>query len=189
MSVYLLIAIVSAVVLLIMAALGGFGGDVDLDFDGDVDVGHFDIGHGDFSGAGISPLSVPIWLIFFTCFGSIGTIVEAAGHDTVMIVIVSAVSSFLMTLVTFLVLVRVFNDPKGSTAVGMGDLVGLEGQLLIPITRNEPGQVVVVSDIRGRVLAPAIADADIPTNSHVRITGVIGDSVKVEKIDMKEKQR
>ena len=111
-SIYLIIALVAAIALLVMAALGGFGGDIDADVDVDtgIDAGHFDAGHGDFSGSGISPLSIPIWLIFFTCFGSIGTIIEAAGYETLFIVGVSVTISMVITIVTFIILIVFFKN-------------------------------------------------------------------------------
>ena len=70
-SIYLVVAIVCAIVLIIMAIFGNVFGDVDLDADSGVefDFGEGDVGYGDFGGPGISPLSVPILLIFGTFFG------------------------------------------------------------------------------------------------------------------------
>jgi hypothetical protein len=60
--------------------------------------------------------------------------------------------------------------------------VGLSGVVTIKITMKEPGQVMVSTEARGRVTAPAIAKAEIPTNSQIKVIEVIGNSVMVEKI-------
>jgi len=83
-SVYLIIAIVCAVLLAVTVALGGlidhvdFGGH-DFDIGGhDVDMGGVDAGgdYGEFHGPGISPLSLPIMLAFGTTFGCVGALLE-----------------------------------------------------------------------------------------------------------------
>lgn len=190
--IYLLIAIICGVLLIVMAAMGGFGdsdidiggdADVGFDLDHDIDLGHdIDVGHGDFGGSGISPLSVPILLIFGTMFGCTGGILEAVSYDPMLTPIIAIAVSAIVTVITFVVMVRVFVNTQGSTAVGLNDLVGQEGLVTIRITESEPGQIVVATDARGRVTAPAISKSDIPTNSQIRVIGVVGDSVMVEKI-------
>ena len=112
-----------------------------------------------------------------------GTILEALEWDTYVVPIVALAISGLMTAIIFVIMVKVFIQTQGSTAVGLADLVGLEGLVTIQVTAKEPGQVVVVTDNRGRVTAPAIAKEQIPTNSQIRVIGVVGDSVMIEKIN------
>lgn len=180
-SIYILIAIVCAVLLFIMVAAGDFGADADFDVDLDVDA-DIDIGHGDFGGTGISPLSVPILLVFGTGFGSVGAILEVLEVDKLIVPVVATAISALITAVTFVVMVKVFIKTQGSTAVGMKDLVGKEGMTSIPIKKGEPGQIVVTTEVRGRIQASAVADQDIPTNTLIKVIGLSGDSVKVEMI-------
>ena len=179
LMVYLAVAIVCGLLLIVMAALGGLG-DSDLDTGGGPDV---DVGHGDFSGTGISPLSIPILLIFGTMFGCVGGILEAVEWDEpILIPIVGLIVSGIITAVTYVIMVRVFVKGQGSTAVGLSDLVGLSGIATIRITEKEPGQIMVSTEARGRVTAPATAKAEIPTNAQIKVIGVVGDSVMVEKI-------
>ncbi len=177
--IYLIIAIVCGLLLIAMAAMGGLG-DSDLDMVGDVDA---DIGHGDFGGTGISPLSIPILLIFGTMFGCTGGILEAIDWDPTQTLVIAIAVSAIVTAVTFAVMVKVFVKNQGSTAVGLSDLVGLSGIATIRITQKEPGQIVVATEARGRVTAPAIAKEEIPTNSQIKVIKVVGDSVFVEKIN------
>ena len=187
-SIYLIIALVCGLLLIIMAAMGGFG-DADVDFDAGIDMdldidGGVDVGHGDFGGTGISPLSIPVLLIFGTMFGCSGAILEAIGQmDALWIPLVSIIVATIITAITFVAIVKIFVQSQGSTAVGMSDLVELEGLVTIRITKEEPGQIVATTEKRGRVTASAVANEDIPTNSQIKITGVIGNSVRVEKLN------
>lgn len=193
---YLVIAIICAVILVAMAALGDFDTDADfdtdvdfdVDADADVDIGHFDSGHGDFTGSGISPLSIPILLIFGTGFGAAGTILEALEYEPLVVPIIAGVVSAAVAGIMYVVMVRVFVRTQGSTAVGLQDLVGHEGLLTIRVDEGDPGQVVVVTEKRGRVTAPAVAAESIPTNTQVKVTGVVGDSVKVVRIKPEAKK-
>ena len=180
LTVYMIIAIVCGLLLIVMAAMGGLG-DSDIDMGDGVDA---DIGHGDFSGTGISPLSIPILLIFGTMFGCVGGILEAMKWDEpVLTPIVGLIVGAAITAVTFVIMVKVFIKNQGSTAVGLSDLVGLSGIATIRITDKEPGQIMVSTEARGRVTAPAIAKVEIPTNSQIKVIEVVGNSVMVEKIN------
>lgn len=180
LTIYLIIAIVCGLLLIVMAALGGHG-DSGLDTGGGPDV---DVGHGDFSGSGISPLSIPILLIFGTMFGCVGGILEAIPwNEPILTPIVGLLVSGLITAVTYVIMVKVFVNSQGSTAVGLADLVGLSGIATIRITEKEPGQIMVSTEARGRVTAPAIAKEEIPTNAQIKVIQVVGDSVMVEKIN------
>lgn len=150
---------------------------IDADFDVDADVGH-----GDFGGVGISPLSIPILLVFGTSFGSLGAILEALEWHYLLVPAIAVAISAIITGITYVLMVRIFVANQGSTAVGHSDLVGLEGLVSIRITKEEPGQVVVVTEQRGRITASAIAEIEIPTNSQIRVIRVVGNSVMVEKI-------
>ncbi len=46
----------------------------------------------------------------------------------------------------------------------------------------QPGQIVVVTEARGRTLLQAIADEPIGTDEHVIVDSVVGNSVKVHKV-------
>lgn len=174
--IYLIIAIICGLLLIVMAALGGHG-DSGMDMGTDAD-----IGHGDFSGTGISPLSIPILLVFGTMFGCVGGILEALEWDALLTPIVGLIVSGIVTAVTYVIMVRVFVKGQGSTAVGLADLVGLTGVATIKITMKEPGQIMVSTDARGRVTAPAIAKEEIPTNAQIKVIEVVGNSVMVERI-------
>lgn len=180
-SIYLAVAIVCAILLAISAMFSDFGGDMDADADIDGVDADFDgdVGHGDFSGAGITPLSVPVLLVFGTLFGAFGTIFEGMEFDVYMVPLFSLGIATVITIGVFLTLVRVFIKTQATTQVDLKELIGKEGETTMPIKEGAPGQIVIVTEQRGRTLLHAISDSDISTNSVVKITEVVGNGVKV----------
>jgi len=142
-------------------------------FDGDVDVG------ADVS-TGLSPLSLPIVAIFGTAFGGIGTILENAGFDLWTPVLSTAFAA-LIAGGMWIVMMNVFVKTQAETKVDLNEVVGHKGQVMVPIKPGHPGQVVVITEARGRTLLQAIAEEDIGTDEHVVVDAVVGNSVKVHR--------
>lgn len=191
-SIYLIIAIICAVFLIISIALGGFGDDLDmgghdLDVGGDFDVGGadidagFDVGHGDFSGAGISPLSVPIIMAFGASFGGVGALLELAGFDIYMTPIISIFVSIIIAAALYFALTWLFIKTQATSSVSMRTLIGEQGTVSVPIKTGKIGQIVVVTDERGRTLLSAVADEPIPQDAIVEVKAIVGNGVKVER--------
>ncbi|MCK4367444.1 MAG: hypothetical protein KAW84_05805 [Thermoplasmata archaeon] len=188
-SIYLLIAIICAVLLIVTVAMGGFtGGDFDagggFDVEGpDLDLGGLeaDVGYGDFTGVGISPLSLPIVLAFGTTFGGVGAVLEQVGVNMYAIPFIAMLVSVLTAGIMYVVVVKVFVGTQTSTVVHPRDLVGEQGIVSVAIKPGRTGQVVVVTTERGRTLLPAIAEEAIPTDTTVTIEAVVGHSVRVKR--------
>ncbi len=183
---YLIISGVCSLILIITALLGGLGGgdfDVgDVDLDLDVDAPDVDLDYGEFSGPGISPLSLPIILIFGTSFGGFGALMEASNFlDTLVVPFVAALISMLLTGGMYVVLVRVFVRTQASTVISREGLVGKTAQVMIPIAPDSPGQILVITEARGRTLLDAVASEVIPRDSVVEIVGTAGNAVRVKK--------
>jgi membrane protein implicated in regulation of membrane protease activity len=183
LSIYLIVALVCGIILFVMALFGGdfLDLDVDVDTDTDLDIGHFDAGHGDFS-AGLSPLSLPILLSFGTSFGAFGTIFESIGFNVWMTPILSAIVSGIIAAVLFFVMVKVFVETQAHTRVSFNDLVGKEAVVTIPIKPGEQGQIMAVTDARGRTLISAISeDEEIATDALIIIDRMTGNTAVVRK--------
>jgi hypothetical protein len=188
-SIYLLIAIICAILLIVTVAMGGFtGGDFDAggDFDvegPDLDLGGFegDVGYGDFTGAGISPLSLPIVLAFGTTFGGVGAMLELAEVNIYVIPFIAMLVSVMTAGIMYVVVVKVFVRTQTTTVVHPKNLVGEKGIVSVAIKPGRTGQVVVVTTERGRTLLPAIAEEAIPTDTAVTIEAVVGHSVRVKR--------
>lgn len=190
LTVYIGITVVFSVLLFVMAVTGGLfdiGADV-----GGVDVGGADlgdIGHdvaadaGQFSGAGISPLSLPILFAFGAFFGAFGTVLESfQSLPSISVPFVAAGASAVITALVYYFLVQVFAKSQATTTYDLKDLVGTRGEVTVPVKPGVRGQVLVLTDARGRTLLSAISTQDLKTGDRVQITGVEGNALVVEKV-------
>jgi membrane-bound ClpP family serine protease len=64
----------------------------------------------------------------------------------------------------------------------LNDVVGSRGQVIVPIRPGHPGQIVVVTEARGRTLLQAVSEESIGTDEHVMIDSIVGTSVKVHRV-------
>ncbi len=171
LSPYTWIMIAFIVLLFLVMVLGDIGG---VDFDHDVGVGDLD--------GGLSPLSLPILTSFGAAFGGFGTIFEILQYGPVLTPILAAACAGLVGAGMYVLMLNVFVKTQAETKVDLAALVGYKGQVLVPIRPGQPGQVVVVTEARGRTLLQAISDQDITTDEHVVVDSVVGNSVKVHKV-------
>ncbi|MFQ6106928.1 MAG: hypothetical protein ACE5QF_05005 [Thermoplasmata archaeon] len=185
-SIYLIIAIVCAILLIVTIALGGLMGEVDVggDFDvggPDLDVGgpDIDLGYGDFAGPGISPLSLPIILAFGTTFGGVGALLEQAEFNPFIIPMVAVLVSVITSGGMYFAITWLFVKTQASSSVDLSSLVGQEGTVSVAIKPGKLGQIVVVTEERGRTLIPAVSEETIPTDTVVEIQAVVGNGVRV----------
>ena len=202
MTVYLAVAIVCAILLIVMAAMGGFGGAHDMDMGGhdmdfgghdmdagghgmgghDTDMGHYNAGHGDYSGSHLSPLSIPVLLAFGTAFGAVGAILTDLEVESIAALVGSIVSGVVMAGGMYAIVYFMIFKSQASTLTSLNDMVGLTGLLTVGIKNKEQGQVVVNTEKRGRVPVSASATEDIESNTTVKVIGVAGDAVMVERV-------
>ncbi len=190
LTVYIGITVVFSVLLFVMAVTGGLfeiGADVGGVDVGGVDLG--DIGHdvstdaGQFSGAGISPLSLPILFAFGAFFGAFGTVLESfQSLPSISVPFVAAGASAVITALVYYFLVQVFAKSQATTTYDLKDLVGTRGEVTVPVKPGVRGQVLVLTDARGRTLLSAISTQDLKTGDRVQITGVEGNALVVEKV-------
>jgi len=171
LSPYTWIMIAFIVLLFLVMMLGDIGG---VDFDHDIGVGDVD--------AGLSPLSLPILTSFGAAFGGFGTIFEVLQYGPVLTPLLAAACAGLVGAGMYVLMLNVFVKTQAETKVDLVALVGYKGQVLVPIRPGQPGQVVVVTEARGRTLLQAIADQEITTDEHVIVDSVVGNSVKVHKV-------
>ena len=170
LSIYTWIMLAFVVLLLLVLVMGDIGG-VDFDHDVPSDVG-----------TGLSPLSLPILAAFGTAFGGFGTIFEVLNFGVLWTPILAAIFAGLVGGGMYVLMFNVFVKTQAETRVDLTELVGYKGQVLVPIRTGQPGQVVVITEARGRTLLQAIADQEIGTDEHVVIESVVGNSVKVHKV-------
>lgn len=182
-SIYMIIAIICVILLIGSVIMGDFGADMDMDVDMDMDLdGHFDVGHGDFTGAGISPLSLPIILTFGAAFGGFGMLFEATSLHWIIVPLLSAGCASLIAGGMFVFLLKVFAQSQTSSTIRLQDLIGKDGIVSIPIKPDGLGQIIVTTEERGRTTLTAVSDEEIPNDAMVKIVKITGDAVFVKKV-------
>jgi len=193
--VYLTITIIFSILLIAMGLMGGLGGVFDIHLDlggGGIDAGGVDVGgighdvatdSGQFSGSGISPLSLPILFVFGTFFGVFGTVLEVTQFlPPVGVPFAAAAFSALITGVVYQAMVYAFVKTQAKSEYALKDLVGSNGEVTIPFGPGGRGQVMVITDAAGRTLITAVSKESLGTGERVHITGVEGHSLVVEKV-------
>jgi membrane-bound ClpP family serine protease len=170
LSPYTWVMIAFFLLLVLVLILGDIGG-VDFDHDVGTDVD-----------TGLSPLSLPIVGVFGTSFGGFGTLFESLAFQSVLVPILATVFALLTAGGMYVVMLNVFVKTQAETRVDLETLTGFKGQVLVPIRPGQPGQIVVVTEARGRTLLQAIADETIGTDEHVIVDAAVGNSVKVHKV-------
>lgn len=176
-SVYLLIALFCGILMMAMFILGDFTGDMDVD----VDMGaHAELGFGD-ADVGLSPLSLPIMLMFGTSFGVFGYIFEQVIDNEFVVPGLSILISAGIAAVMYFVVLKLFVQTQTSSDIRLSTLVGEDAIVSIPIKDGSIGQIIVTTEERGRTILSAVSDEEIPNDSIVTITKVMGDGVFVKK--------
>lgn len=174
LSVYIWIAVISFLFVVILAFFGDFGMGGDVDVDADLD-------YGEFAGPGISPLSPPLVASFGASFGSIGALLELQGLAPYIVAFLAAISAILVSVVLFFGIQKFLVRAQASSDVRREALVGREAQVMIPIRPGSQGQILVITEERGRTLFPAISDEDLGRDAIVEITKFSGGVANVRK--------
>ena len=182
-SIYLLIAVICVILLAFFAMMGGiadFDTDIDIDVDGGIDVGE---GFGDFGGAGVSPLSLPVILMWGTTFGSVGGILESMGGiDSMVIPAIAAIAGILGAALMFYALVKMSRMAQSDSAVNHKSLIGEDGEVWVPIKPGQGGKIVIDTKERGRSIFTAYADEELATGTPVTIIEAKTSGLKVKKM-------
>lgn len=169
LSLYTWVMIAFLVILLIVLVLGDIG---DLGFDTDV---------GTDIDTGLSPLSLPVIAVFGTAFGGFGTLFEMMDFGPFVTPVLAIVGAMLVAGGMWVVMMNVFVKTQAETKVELKDLVGTKGQVMVPIRPGQTGQILVITEARGRTLVDAIADDSINTDEHVVVDSIAGNAVKVHR--------
>ncbi len=174
LSVYVWIAIISLVFVVLLAAFGGYGLGGDVDVDTDLD-------YGEFAGPGISPLSPPLVAAFGATFGSVGALLELEGLSPFLVAFLAALSGVIISVGLFFGIQKFLVRAQASSDVNPQALVGRDAQVMIPLRTGAQGQILIITEERGRTLFPAVAGEDIGRDSIVEIVGFAGGVANVRK--------
>jgi membrane-bound ClpP family serine protease len=176
-SIYLLIAVFCGILMMAMFLLGDFSGDADVDIDMG---GHAELGFGD-ADLGLSPLSLPIMLMFGTSFGTFGYIFERIIDNEFIVPVIAILISAVIAAIMYVLVLKIFVQTQTSSDIRLNDLVGKDAIVSIPIKDGSIGQIIVSTEERGRTILSAVSDEEIANDSIVMITKVMGDGVFVKK--------
>jgi membrane protein implicated in regulation of membrane protease activity len=145
--------------------------------------------HGDFShdadghAGGPSLLSSRILSMFITAFGSFGAIGIHLGHGVGVSTAMGFGGGVLFAGVLY-VFASFLYSQQASSHVRTGDLVGNTGQVSVAIPKGGMGQVrCALGDTVVEKVARASNNEEIPVNTLVKITAVVGDIVLVARAE------
>ena len=145
--------------------------------------------HGDFShdadghGAGPSLLSSRILSVFVTAFGSFGAIGIHIGYGVGVSTAMGFGGGVLFAGVIY-VFASFLYSQQASSHVRTGDLVGNMAQVSVTIPKGGVGQVrCTLGDTVVEKVARAASNEEIPVNTLVKITTIVGDVVLVNRAE------
>ena len=176
---YALIGGISLLFLILIMAIGGLdtlGLDMDVDVDVDIDA-DMDVGGGGAGGPGF--FSLPFLLAAMSSFGGVGLLALWAGVPPWLSPFVAVGGSAFIIVIVFVMVQRFLQKFISDSTVNISSLKGTKGTVSVPIIKGGEGQIVVITEERGRMLIGAVAGEDIPANEDIVILESLGDSVKV----------
>jgi membrane protein implicated in regulation of membrane protease activity len=171
----LAIGFIWAILILVGQGIGEFdiGADVDVDTG---DIPSFD--QGEVGLPSISPMSIASFITAFGAFGIISRQLLGASPTTSLIYAV--VGGIVIGVIAQLLFIFVFS-PQTSSLRSRSDIVGLTGEVTIPIPEGGVGQIAVVSrGTRATYSARARAGQTFKQGDLVRVVELAGSIVFVE---------
>jgi membrane protein implicated in regulation of membrane protease activity len=160
-------------------------GDIDIP-GAEISIGGPDIPAGGFDAPDmtVSPLSPITIASFITTFGGIGIIsTQLFAVRPEMSLVIATLSGLGASGLMYVFYSQVLIRSQGSTVVGRGELIGLQGEVTVPIGETTPGQVSYVAKSgRMRSMARSVDGNAIPRGQFVRIVRTIGAQVLVEPL-------
>ena len=145
---------------------------------------HGDFGHdADGHGAGPSLLSSRILSVFVTAFGSFGAIGIHIGYGVGVSTAMGFGGGVLFAGVIY-VFASFLYSQQASSHVHTGDLVGNTAQVSVTIPKGGVGQVrCTLGDTVVEKVARAASNEEIPVNTLVRITNLVGEIALVDRAE------
>jgi hypothetical protein len=149
--------------------------------------GHGDIGahggdvHGDAHGVGF--LNLRVLSVFVTAFGGFGAIGVHLGYRTEISTAIGLVGGFIFGGIIYLFASFLYGQ-QASSGVGVGELVGLTGQISVAIPAGGLGQVrCALGENVVEKLARTVDGGAIPANTSVKIESIVGETVLVRRAE------
>lgn len=168
--------------------------DIDIpqiDLPGDVSIPGADVSIGgpDIPAAGIdapdvtvSPLSPITVSTFVTTFGGIGVLcIQLFGTSPAMSLVWATAGALATAALMYLFYSQFLIRSQASSELRPGELIGVQGEVTVPIGESSPGQVTYVTK-SGRMssMARSVDGQPIPRGKFVKIVRTIGPQVLVK---------
>jgi membrane protein implicated in regulation of membrane protease activity len=163
--------------------IGGGGADMGHDYGG----GHEAGGHGEAFAAGteaepaIAPISPATISVFLTVFGGVGIILTSLAKMNLFLSLpLSAAAGFLVAGLVFVMFYYLFTKVQASSETRMVEVIGLTGEVTVPIPAGGVGEVAYTC--RGaRLVSSARTEegAEVPRHTAVRIARQVGSTLYV----------
>jgi len=162
---------------IISVFLGSFTGGHD--YSG-TDAGGID--HGVSGEIHFSPMSPMVIATFVTTFGA-GGLVAAKGMGMAVIpaVMLATTSGLGFGALAFLIFRKVYSATQSSSEVEVASLVGTMAEVITPVGKDLPGEIVYVSK-GSRFTGPAksVDDRELAKNTPVEIVRIVGNTFYVK---------
>lgn len=170
--------------------------DIDIpqvDLPGHVDIPGADIHIGDAGGAvggidtpdvAVSPLSPITIAAFVTTFGGVGVLcTQLFDLDPRLGLLVATVGGLGAGGLMYTFVSQFLIRSQASSELRRGELIGMEGEITIPVGESSPGQVTYITK-SGRMssMARSVDGKALPRGQFVKIVRTIGPQVLVEPI-------
>jgi membrane protein implicated in regulation of membrane protease activity len=160
-------------------------GDVDISGAG-IHIGGADVPAGglDAPDVGLSPVSPITIATFITVFGGLGVLtLQFLDIDPRWSLLIATVGALACSALMFLFYSQVMIRAQATSQVQRSELVGMEGEVTVPIGATGPGQVSYVTK-SGRMssMARSLDGQPIPRGQFVKIVRVVGPQVLVQPI-------
>jgi membrane protein implicated in regulation of membrane protease activity len=155
-------------------------GDVDIP-DSHVDIGHADVGSFDHGAIEVSPLSPITIAAFITSFGGVGIVTtQLFGVKPEISLLWATLGGFVAGGAVYLVYGRLLVGMQASSEVRAGELGGIVGQVITPITAGGVGEIIYVAK-GSRISSPArsVSGQAIPRGTVVTIERMVGRTALV----------
>jgi len=160
-------------------------GDVDVTAPDDLHVGDGDVGHaGTESDISFTLLSFQGLTAFFMMFGLVGLAMSRGSGFGAMPSLMVGAAAGLSTVWIIGKLFKFFSSLQESGTMNLNSAIGTEGIVYLTIPEDQPGKVRLVVHGSLRVMdAVSESKTRIPTDSRVRVTGLVNENVLVvEKV-------